>query len=340
MYILGIESSCDETSASLVEGGTEEIYTSLASSQDLHEKTGGVVPEVAARKQVEYVLPVIAECISKSSEITGRLPRDLIANISHIAVTKGPGLIGSLVVGVEAAKALAVAWQKPLIPVNHLIGHLYANFLVHTDIVFPAVGMVVSGGHTDLILMESHGVYSFLGGTLDDACGEAFDKTARLLGLSSYKLGGPLLSKKAQEYTGRYTPILPRPMIDSPNLDFSFSGLKTAAKYLYEKNTSSVEFIAFDFQQAVTDVLVKKAKSAVMQTGAKSLLLGGGVLANAVLRQALDTAFESTSTKVFYPSTRLCGDNAAYIASAGFFNPTTASFVELVPNPSLTIVQK
>ena len=209
MYILGIETSCDETSVALVENGVKEIYMSLASSQDLHEKTGGVVPEVAARKQVEYILPVINDCLNESSNLLGISNEELIKQISYIAVTKGPGLIGSLVVGVEAAKALSIVWNKPVIQVNHLIGHLYANFLVHQGIEFPAIGMVISGGHTDLIYIKAHGDYTFLGGTLDDACGEAFDKTARLLGLSNYKLGGPLLSKKALEFKGIYKPLLP-----------------------------------------------------------------------------------------------------------------------------------
>lgn len=339
MYILGIESSCDETSVALIENGTKEIYMSLASSCDLHEKTGGVVPEVAARKQVEFLLPVLHECLTKSQEILNTSRDNLIKHISHIAVTKGPGLIGSLVVGVEAAKTLSVAWKKQVIPVNHLIGHLYANFLVHEGIEFPAVGMVVSGGHTDLILMKAHGDYTFLGGTLDDACGEAFDKTSRTLGLSSYKLGGPLLSKKALEFTGAYTPVLPRPMLDSPNFDFSFSGLKTAVKYLYAKQTHSLEFIAYDFQQAVIDVLTKKAKQAVIKTNAKSILLGGGVLANTALRAALDDAFTGTGVSVYYPPIRLCGDNAAYIASAGFYNPVESSLEALSPNPALTIIQ-
>ncbi len=339
MYILGIESSCDETSVALVENGTKEIYMSLASSQDLHERTGGVVPEVAARKQVEFMLPVLHECLTKAEEHTGLSRTALINHITHIAVTKGPGLIGSLIVGVETAKALSVAWHKPVIPVNHLIGHLYANFLVHDGIEFPAVGMVVSGGHTDLILIKAHGDYTFLGGTLDDACGEAFDKTSRTLGLSSYKLGGPLLSKKALEFTGDYIPVLPRPMIDSPNFDFSFSGLKTAVKYLHTKQTHSVAFIAFDFQQAVIEVLIKKAKQAVLKTNAKSILLGGGVLANTSLRMALDTTFNETAVSLYYPPIRLCGDNAAYIASAGFFNPLEVALDKLSPNPALTIVQ-
>ena len=206
MLILGIETSCDETAAALVEDGVHEISSVIASSQEIHQATGGIVPEVAARKQVEFIVPVIEQAVKKASEFLGFLHgesvkdnRDIIKKIDALAVTVGPGLIGSLLVGVEAAKALSVAWSKPLIPVNHLIGHIYGNFLwesssslggnsepgeyTQKDIKFLAIVLIVSGGHTDLVLMKDHGKFDYLGGTLDDAAGEAFDKTARLLGL-------------------------------------------------------------------------------------------------------------------------------------------------------------
>ncbi len=339
--ILGIESSCDETSASIVKKGVEEIYTSLATSRDLHEKTGGVVPEVASRKQLESILPVIYDCLNQSAQKLSTTTLSLISDITAIAVTQGPGLIGSLVVGIEAAKALAFAWNKPLIPVNHLIGHLYANFLTHSNILFPAIGLVVSGGHTDLVLIKSHGDLTYLGGTLDDAAGEAFDKTARLLGLSNYKLGGPALSKKAAEYN-KNIPILhrlPRPLIDAPNYDFSFSGLKTAVKYLVEKNTIAVDAVAYEFEAAVVDVLAKKTLTAVKEHNVKSLLMGGGVVANLRLRERMTDLMAQEKTALYYPPIRLCGDNAAYIASTAYFNYKEISYKDLQPNPSLSIIE-
>lgn len=338
--ILGIESSCDETSAAIVKNGTEEIYTSLATSRDLHEKTGGVVPEVASRKQLESILPVINDCINGASIKLSLSTTALIQNISAIAVTQGPGLMGSLIVGIEAAKALSLAWGKPIIPVNHLVGHLYANFLTHPNITFPAIGLVVSGGHTDLVLMKGHGNLHYLGGTLDDAAGEAFDKTARLLGLSNYKLGGPAISKKASEYDSS-KPIehpLPRPLIDSPNYDFSFSGLKTAVRYLVEKNPVSPEEVAYEFETAVVDVLTKKTMNAIKAYNVKSLLMGGGVVANQSLRKRMSALMEKQHVALYYPSVLLCGDNAAYIASAGYFNFNLVLFKDLQPNPSLSIV--
>lgn len=336
--ILGIESSCDETSASIVKNGVEEIYTSLATSRDLHEKTGGVVPEVASRKQLEFILPVIDDCLSTTCACLNISRADLISQIDAIAVTKGPGLIGSLVVGIEAAKALSLAWNKPLIPVNHLVGHLYANFLAHPNISFPAIGLVVSGGHTDLVLIKNHGYMDYLGGTLDDAAGEAFDKTARLLGLSNYKLGGPAISKKAQEFNTnqRVKHKLPRPLIDSQNFDFSFSGLKTAVRYLVEKNEVPVEEVAFEFESAVVDVIVKKTLRAVETYNVKCLLTGGGVLANKRLRQALTDVIK---VPVYVPPLHLCGDNAAYIAAAAYFNDTAVELQHVQPDPSLPIVE-
>jgi len=324
VLIFGIETSCDETAASIVEDGVKEICSVVSSSKEFHEKTGGIVPEVAARKQVESIVPVISECFEKYKEIKGYKSIELCyADIDAVAVTVGPGLVGSLVVGVEAAKSLALFLNKPLIPVNHLIGHLYGNFLSEEDneknIIFPAVALLVSGGHTDLILIKNHGDFEYIGGTLDDAVGEAYDKVARLLGLSRY-LGGALLSKKAQEcrintIKGR----LPRPMIDQDNFDFSFSGLKTATRRLIEHEKIPTEVIAREFEDAVVEVLAKKTLKAVKKHGVNSLLLGGGVSANVHLRETLESECKKVNVQFYAPPLRLCTDNAVYIASATYF---------------------
>jgi len=375
MVILAIESSCDETACAVVKDGVYEIASELASSADLHHKTGGIVPEVAARKQVEFILPVLESTIQKTADHYRIKPSDVKNKIDAIAVTVGPGLVGSLIVGIEAAKALALAWQKPLIPVNHLVGHIYANFLLdrEKDIadqeatspskgsgvppwrdrdptrrgdvasnrsIFPAVVLVVSGGHTDLVLMNNHGDLEYLGGTIDDAAGEAFDKVARLLNYGMY-LGGANLSKAAREYIGpKLAEKLPRPFIHEHNFDFSFSGLKTAVKRLVEKNLYEPAPIAKEFEEAVVEVLVEKTLKAVEHTNAKTILLGGGVSANSKLRQdLLDTtqARFGNAVTVKVPSLRLCTDNAIYIASAAYFNQTTKPLDQIAPNPSTTI---
>jgi len=324
VLIFGIETSCDETAASIVEDGVKEICSVVSSSKEFHEKTGGIVPEVAARKQVESIVPVISECFEKYKEIKEYKSVELCySDIDAVAVTIGPGLLGSLIVGVEAAKSLALFLNKPLIPVNHLIGHLYGNYLseegVEKNITFPAVALLVSGGHTDLILIKNHGEFEYIGGTLDDAVGEAYDKVARLLGLSQY-LGGALLSKKAQECkVNTIKGKLPRPMIDQDNFDFSFSGLKTAARRLVENEKISTEIIAREFEDAVVDVLNKKTLKAVKKYSVKSLLLGGGVSANLHLRETLGRECEKVNVKFYAPPLRLCTDNAVYIASAAYF---------------------
>ncbi|HSX39841.1 MAG TPA: tRNA (adenosine(37)-N6)-threonylcarbamoyltransferase complex transferase subunit TsaD [Candidatus Saccharimonadales bacterium] len=333
MFILGIETSCDETAAAIVENGTKELASSLASSAEIHEQYGGVVPEVAARKQVEFIVPVIAECLKKSGLNKNQ--------IDALAVTVGPGLIGSLVVGVEAAKALSIAWNKPLVPVNHLVGHIYGNFVSETfsQIVFPALVLIVSGGHTDLVLMRGHGDFEYIGGTLDDAAGEAFDKVARILNISKY-LGGPALSKLASTWNGEKLPVkLPRPMIHEDNFDFSFSGLKTATKRLIESDaTLSPAAVAREFENAIVDVLVTKTIKAAKVHNTKCILLAGGVAANATLRTQLTASGKQIGTPVFVPPIRLCTDNAIYIAAAAFFNPAHKSLEEIVANPSLGVM--
>jgi len=330
MLILGLETSCDETACAVVGDGVREVASVVASSSAFHHKTGGIVPEVAARKQLEFIVPVLEETL-----------QDIDKNaIAAIAVTTGPGLIGSLLVGVAAAKTLSLVWGIPLIPVNHLVGHIYANFIGSSEasIKFPALGFVVSGGHTDLVLMHGHGSFDFLGGTLDDAAGEAFDKTARLLGISNY-LGGPLLSKRAAACTNNTLQgVLPRPLITSANFDFSFSGLKTAVRRLAEEGNYPVDIIACEFETAVVDVLVEKALRAAKEYDVASLLLGGGVAANSQLRSRLKYTFENIGIPVFIPPVRLCTDNAIYIASAAFFNQHYKSIGDLKPNPSLSIL--
>ncbi|KKU49740.1 MAG: putative tRNA threonylcarbamoyladenosine biosynthesis protein Gcp [candidate division WWE3 bacterium GW2011_GWC1_47_10] len=296
MLILGIETSCDETAAALVEDGIYEISSVVASSQELHKKTGGVVPEVAARKQVEFMVPAIAETLKKA--------RVSAADIDALAVTVGPGLIGSLFVGVEAAKALAMAWDKPLIPVNHLVGHIYAAFIGSDAPALPAVVLIVSGGHTDLVLMR-----------------------------------GPL-SRKAQEVfpaNSSRCPRLPRPMLDQATFDFSFSGLKTAVKRLVEKGRYPVAVVAREFEDAVVDVLVAKTMRAAKGLGVKSVIVGGGVAANSHLRNRLRAEVGTQGFTLHIPPPRLCTDNAVVIASAAYFNQTQKKLSEIQPNPSLVI---
>ena len=347
MLIMAIETSCDETACAVVEDGVKEIATAIATSAELHQKTGGIVPEVAARKQVEYITPVIELCMKKAADHL-RIDTENVKNhIDALAVTVGPGLIGSLLVGVEAAKTLALAWSKPLIPVNHLVGHIYANFLLQEGIkppVLPAVALVVSGGHTDIILLKDHGRLEHLGGTIDDAAGESFDKVARLLNTGSY-LGGPALAKNADLYTGPNLPEkLPRALLHETTYNFSFSGLKTAVKRLVDRNMYEPSAIAKEFQEAVIEVLVNKTLKAVQATGVTTLLLGGGVSANNKLRTNIveKARAEIPELKISLPPLRLCSDNAIYIASAGYFNQEymllrTQDLHKINPNPALAI---
>ncbi len=333
MLILGIETSCDETAAAIVEGseaGVKVISSSLATSRELHEKTGGIVPEVAARKQVESIVPVV-EDVLKQAGLT-------LNDIDKLAVTIGPGLIGSLVVGVAAAKSLALATEKPLIPVNHLVGHIYANWVGDNKPEFPAVALVVSGGHTDLVLMKGHGALVYLGGTLDDAAGEAFDKVARLLGIKKY-LGGAELSKVAQScIENKMVGVLPRPKITDSDYGFSFSGLKTAVKRVVDAGDFELESLAKEFETAVVDVLVAKTIRAAKEHKVKTILLGGGVAANFQLRERMKKEAESLGIKIFIPPADLCTDNAIYIATAAYFNQIEKDLSDINPNPSLGIM--
>jgi N6-L-threonylcarbamoyladenine synthase len=336
MKILGIETSCDETAASIVEEGTRVLSSVVASSLEMHVKTGGIVPEVAAREQVKSIIPVIDEAFKKAN-ITEK-------EIDAIAVTVGPGLIGSLLIGVETAKTLAWVWKKPLIPVNHLIAHIYSVFLdAPTPPLLPAVCLIASGGHTDLVLFKNHKDIIWIGGTVDDAAGEAFDKVARILGLG-YP-GGPAIAVEAakNDQLSNFKLKLPRPMIHENNLDFSFSGLKTAVLRAVESNLYSTPEIAYEFQEAVVDCLVKKTLKAMEKYGAKSIIAGGGVAANTALRRLIGESAGNLCSRtqvqniqVHFPELKYCGDNGAMVASAGFFNnnPTKDVF-SLEADPGL-----
>ncbi|MCJ7792677.1 MAG: tRNA (adenosine(37)-N6)-threonylcarbamoyltransferase complex transferase subunit TsaD [Candidatus Marinimicrobia bacterium] len=321
MRILGIETSCDETAAAVVENGTKILTNVVASSVSLHQKTGGIIPEVAAREQLKYILPVIEKALNKQK-------------IDALAVTVGPGLIGSLLVGVETAKTLAYVWRKPLIPVNHLQAHLYANWLEGKRPQFPALGLVISGGHTDLVLLKDHGKIKWLGGTRDDAAGECFDKTARVLGLP-YP-GGPAIAKLAIKGNPQ-TYDLPRPMINQENLDFSFSGLKTAVINLIKKKKRIEKAdMAAGIQLAIATVVAEKTLRAAEKHRVKSILLAGGVAANQVLRQQMENKI-SKKFNLFVPSPQLCTDNAAYVASGAYFNYQPVSWQKIAADPGLSI---
>lgn len=306
--ILGIETSCDETAAAVVRGGTD-IQSSIVSSQvDIHARYGGVVPEIASRAHNDLIIPVVAQALVEAG-VDGN-------DIDAVAATTGPGLIGALLVGVSAAKAFALSWGVPFVAVNHLEAHLYAALLEEPDLEFPLVVLLVSGGHTMLVLMEGHGQYRLLGQTLDDAAGEAFDKVARFLGLG-YP-GGPAIDAEALHGDPEAIKF-PRSLMDG-SFDFSFSGLKTSVVNYVRKNPdASTADISASFQAAVVDVLVAKARQAAKETGAKALALGGGVAANSLLRERFLGACVDDGVQGFLPSRAMCTDNAAMIAAAGWY---------------------
>jgi len=320
MKILGIETSCDETAVAVVENGTKILSSQVASSEEFHKKSLGIIPETAAREQLKSIIPVLDEIIKPFNHLT----------IDAISVTVGPGLIGSLIIGVETARTLSWLWNKPIIPVNHLVAHLYANFLQFKNIPFPAVGLVVSGGHTELVLLKDHGKITYLGGTRDDAAGECFDKTARILGLG-YP-GGPAIAAMAAKFqipNSKFQIKLPRPMLNQDNFDFSFSGLKTAVLRATKANKP---YLAWEIQEAITDVLVAKTLKASKKYQAKSILVGGGVAANSRLREKF-----AKSANVFIPDPKLCTDNGAVIATAAYFNKKFTPWQKIKPNPGLEI---
>jgi N6-L-threonylcarbamoyladenine synthase len=311
--VLAIETSCDETAAAVVRHG-RLVESSVVSSQvDLHARFGGVVPEIAGRAHVELVLPVVLEALSQAGLGTAG------AGVAAVAATVGPGLVGSLLVGVSAAKALALAWGLPFVGVNHLEGHLYAALLEDPEVELPSVVLLVSGGHTLLVRMDEPGRYEVLGQTIDDAAGEAFDKVARYLGLG-YP-GGPAIDRVA----GAGDPTahrVPRARLDGSRspYDFSFSGLKTAVvNYVKAHPEASTEDVAACFQEAMVSVLVERSLAAAESVGARSLCLAGGVAANSLLRRRTQEACEQEGLRAFLPSRSMCTDNAAMIAAAGWW---------------------
>jgi N6-L-threonylcarbamoyladenine synthase len=306
--LLGIETSCDETAAAVVREGRTVLSSVVSSQVDLHARFGGVVPEVASRAHVELLTPVVAEALVEAG-LQG-------PEVDAVACTVGPGLVGSLLVGISAAKAMALVWDVPFVGVNHLEAHVYAAFLEEPDLPLPLVVLLVSGGHTMLVEFADHGRYRVLGGTVDDAAGEAFDKVARFLGLG-YP-GGPAIDREAM--VGDPTAIpFPRPMLDN-GLDFSFSGLKTAViNHVRRHPDVATADVAASFQAAVVDVLVAKARRAAAEVGAAGLCLAGGVAANSLLRERwLDVCTED-GVRCFLPSRSLCTDNAAMVAAAGWW---------------------
>ena len=304
--VLAIETSCDETAAAVVAEGKYVLSSVVSSQVDIHARYGGVVPEIASRAHVDLIAPVIAQALVEA----GIEKNDL----DLVAATRGPGLVGSLLVGVSAAKSLALVWKKPFIGGNHLEAHLYSCFLEEPDLELPLLVLLVSGGHTMLVAMDDHLRYRILGQTLDDAAGEAYDKVARYLGLG-YP-GGPIIDKLAA--SGEANIAFPRPMLNE-GYNFSFSGLKTSVINYVRKNPSTpIEDIATSFQEAVVDVLITKAKKAALEINAKGLCIGGGVAANSRLREAiLDTCLEE-GLQSFVPSRSYCTDNAAMVAAAAW----------------------
>jgi N6-L-threonylcarbamoyladenine synthase len=305
--VLGIETSCDETAAALVMGGADVLSSVVSSQVDIHARYGGVVPEIASRAHLETINPVVAQAIVEAGIDESR--------IDAVAGTVGPGLIGALLVGVSAAKAMALAWDVPFVGVNHMEAHLYSAFLEDPTLELPVVVLLVSGGHTMLVEMRDHGAYRLLGQTIDDAAGEAFDKVARFLGLG-YP-GGPAVDREAV-HGDPGAIAFPRAMLHE-GLDFSFSGLKTSVINHVRKHPDVPSAdVAASFQAAVVDVLVAKARRAARETGARGLVLGGGVAANSLLRERFLEACVEDGIQGFLPSRSMCTDNAAMIASAGW----------------------
>ncbi|MBI2356044.1 MAG: tRNA (adenosine(37)-N6)-threonylcarbamoyltransferase complex transferase subunit TsaD [Candidatus Doudnabacteria bacterium] len=363
MKILAIETSCDETGAAVIQD--DKILSNVVASQaKLHSKFGGVVPEMAAREHIPLIIPIINEVL--------KYAKTKLAEIDAIAVTQGPGLMTSLMVGVDTARALAIALGKPLIPVNHLEAHIYANFVGKLGVksqkskVFPALILIVSGGHTLLVLMKGHGSLKIVGETLDDAAGEAFDKTAKLLGLD-YP-GGPALSKLAKEGNAQAF-NLPRPMINSKDLNFSFSGLKTAVLYkiqelgiesasdevawrsisnsktrLLRRPKASSQMradLAASIQQAIVDVLIAKTEQAIKKYHPKTIMLGGGVAANELLRKHFKQLATTYNLQPTTPPLEYCTDNAAMIGLAAYYRNRHKKFQtsqNFGANPNLELV--
>jgi N6-L-threonylcarbamoyladenine synthase len=332
--ILGIETSCDETSASVVKGGRKILSNIIVSQAELHGEYGGIVPEIAARKHVEALTPAIGDALLQADAT--------FWDLDGVAATLGPGLIGSLLVGVAEAKAIAGVLDIPFVGVNHLEAHLYSNLLIDEEAKFPAVALIISGGHTMLVHAMGHGDYEILGTTIDDAAGEAFDKVARFLGLD-YP-GGPEIDRLS--LLGDPEAIrFPRSMIDEPGFDVSYSGLKTSVINYVRKAEArgepiSIENIAASFQQAVVDIQVAKTMGAVLHAGVDRVFLCGGVAANSGLRQGLADACSSRMVKMFVPPMELCTDNAAMVAACGaeMLKRGRNTSLDAAPDPNLPLV--
>ncbi|HJV16454.1 MAG TPA: tRNA (adenosine(37)-N6)-threonylcarbamoyltransferase complex transferase subunit TsaD [Bacillales bacterium] len=332
LLIMGIETSCDETAVAIIKNGREVVANVVASQIESHKRFGGVVPEIASRHHVEQITIVLEEAMNQAGI--------RYQELDGIAVTEGPGLVGALLIGVNAAKALAFAHNLPLVPVHHIAGHIYANRLV-TEMKFPLLALVVSGGHTELVYMKEHGHFEVIGETRDDAAGEAYDKVARTLNMP-YP-GGPHVDRLA--HVGNPTIDLPRAWLEEGSYDFSFSGLKSAVINTVHNAEQRGEVIqpedlAASFQASVIEVLVKKAERAVDEYGVKQLLLAGGVAANKGLRKALEETFgDKADVELVIPPLSLCTDNAAMIAAAGtvMFERGKRAELSLNANPGLDI---
>ena len=331
IYILGIESSCDETSFSIVKNGVEEISTATSSQIDIHKLYGGVVPEIASRAHIKNITFVLEECLEKANM--------KMEDITAIAVTYGPGLIGSLLVGVECAKTLSFIYNKPLIPVHHISGHIYANNLVER-LKFPLIALVISGGHTELILMEKDYSFKKLGGTLDDAVGECYDKVGRVIGVD-YP-GGPVIDKLAS--IGEPTYKLPIPLNDD-SYNFSFSGLKSAViNLVHNENQKNKEInkenLSRSFQDVVIESLTTKTMKALKEYKINNLILAGGVSANSGIRDRFKKLCEENNIHYTFPSIKYSTDNAAMIASSGYYAYLDNRFTDLTLNPTSTLELK
>ena len=328
MLTLGVESSCDETSVAVVRDGREILSNMISSQIEIHRLFGGVVPEIASRKHVSAILPMLDLALEEAG-IT-------MEDVDLICATRGPGLIGALLVGLTAARGLALANHKPFVGVNHIRGHICANYLTHRELEPPFVGLIVSGGHSYLIHVTDYVDFTLYGKTRDDAAGEAFDKVARAMGIG-YP-GGPVIDKLAKE--GEETYELPRVMLEPDSYDFSFSGLKTAV--LNELNQAKqkgeeirVADMAASFQAAVIDVLVEKSFRLAKELGEKTIVLAGGVSANSALRAAMEGRGEREGVAIYYPDPVLCTDNAAMIASVGYYSYLKGEEGEVYADPNL-----
>jgi len=333
IYILALETSCDETAAAVTKNGLNVLSNIVASQVDWHRKFGGVVPEIASRKHLEFINPVIEKALEEA-EVD-------LEKIDAIAATHGPGLVGGLLVGLSTAKALAYALNKPFIGVNHIAGHIYANFISNPDIETPIICLTISGGHTDLLYFEDLGGYEILGRTRDDAAGEAFDKIARFLDLG-YP-GGPVIEKKAKEGDPEAIDF-PRSFNNDDIYDFSFSGLKTAViNYVHNEkqrgNKLNIADIAASFQQAVIDSLIQRVIKALKNYEVGSVVISGGVAANQELRKQLRKVVNKKGLKLYYPELKLCTDNAAMIGAVSYYQYQKNDFSDLSLNadPNLSL---